>query len=942
MNVTAALGRLLTRLASATALLSITVGIPYGLAAHIGWPLPRAVPRDTAGWQAWLTAGFTDTMAVNLLAIALWLLWAVFTASLLAEAIAGIRGLPMPRLRGLTSVQTLAGWLLSGLTAGVVATATVAPATATLPPLPAVVPAAAAHATPVVLVGYQAAGPAKVRVEQQPPILCAGEHHVLIEDNSYVYVVQRNESLWVIAEKCLDDGNRWPEIWQLNRGRQFEVGGTLRAPRLIQPGWDLRMPADAVPPPATDTAPAKPARPPGTGPVPASPGPATSTAPPMSTPSSSTVEDPDGVVEPAPGMPAASGPASTPSSASPATSAQSDAMRPPGEDRGVGVPGGWVGIGLAAALVAASSIVWLRRRTRYNPIADIDPATDPTLQPLPAVVSRLRRAVREQAPELMAPPPPQPTVRDLAGAERPPLAPIGPSGPQLAGLPDHPRGGLGLTGPGGADAVRAMLVATLSSGGVYDPDARGQVVIPATVLADLLGGTAITDLVGAIPRLRVTAGLDHALTYVEEQIIHRTRAVTDADVTDVAALHDADPHHDPLPPITLIADIPDTAIRARLSTALHLGHPLAISAVIAGQWPRGTTLTVATDGTTTSNEPGQTSKLSVLDADTTLQLLTVIREAHTGEPPSPPPNDPSPEGPGSTSSGDDTSTVETTASPAPPVKPSPPAEPHRTSGKRQSRVRVQVLGRPIIFGADGNPVPGVRRASYELLTYLAVHRQGADIADIEVAMTPDATPRRARDRLSTNVANLRNRLTHATGLDPSAVSETFKPVVNPGGRYYLDPALLDVDWWRVLDAVSRAGATTDRDAQRAALDDAVSNWNGPLYDDSFEWIDGPQHRCRQVGVNIHARLAVLLADTDPGRARTLLDAACDIDPINEEVARLAMNAHAATDDTAAINARLAALTSALQEIDEDVSDDTHRLAHRLLHKSLPPTDGPSD
>ncbi|MFC5927973.1 hypothetical protein, partial [Micromonospora vulcania] len=57
---------------------------------------------------------------------------------------------------------------------------------------------------------------------------------------------------------------------------------------------------------------------------------------------------------------------------------------------------------------------------------------------------------------------------------------------------------------------------------------------------------------------------------------------------------------------------------------------------------------------------------------------------------------------------------------------------------------------------------------------------------------------------------------------------------------------------------------------------------------------------------------------------------------------LAMNAHAATDDTAAINARLAALTSALQEIDEDVSDETHRLARRLLQKSLPHTDGPSD
>ncbi|WBB91473.1 bacterial transcriptional activator domain-containing protein, partial [Verrucosispora sp. WMMC514] len=99
-----------------------------------------------------------------------------------------------------------------------------------------------------------------------------------------------------------------------------------------------------------------------------------------------------------------------------------------------------------------------------------------------------------------------------------------------------------------------------------------------------------------------------------------------------------------------------------------------------------------------------------------------------------------------------------------------------------------------------------------------------------------------------------------------------------------------------------------------------------------------QHTCRQVGVNIHARLAVLVADTDPARARNLLDTACTIDPINEEIARLAMTAHSQTGNTTAVRTRLTALTQALHTIDEEPSEETHRLARRLLHPTSPRTD----
>ena len=76
------------------------------------------------------------------------------------------------------------------------------------------------------------------------------------------------------------------------------------------------------------------------------------------------------------------------------------------------------------------------------------------------MVNRVRRAVREQAPELLQPPAPATlTVADYHAADaahRPDLPPVGPSGLDLAGLGDRvPAGGLGLVGPGAEPAARA-------------------------------------------------------------------------------------------------------------------------------------------------------------------------------------------------------------------------------------------------------------------------------------------------------------------------------------------------------------------------------------------------------------------------------------------------------------------------------------------------------
>ncbi|GAB4086060.1 hypothetical protein GCM10028784_26900 [Myceligenerans cantabricum] len=64
------------------------------------------------------------------------------------------------------------------------------------------------------------------------------------------YVVGRTSSgeveyLHLLAERFLGDGERYPEIFELNEGRVQPDGGALTDPQTVQVGWVLQLPADA-------------------------------------------------------------------------------------------------------------------------------------------------------------------------------------------------------------------------------------------------------------------------------------------------------------------------------------------------------------------------------------------------------------------------------------------------------------------------------------------------------------------------------------------------------------------------------------------------------------------------------------------------------------------------------------------------------------------------
>jgi two-component SAPR family response regulator len=967
----------------------LLVGLPVGLLHVPGRPtLPRQLPGHEQ-YLKFLQQPLTLRTAVAGLVVIGWTVWViVFSAvvrDLVRRAAAVVRRLPRLRLPG--PVQGLSATVLGAVAVSSTAAGTVhvavqsRPAPASTGPGPLVrvgsdagadthasdscgtatmAPVAPSHLVDTLTL---VAAPLPVPRQQALPAL------VRVADQHYTYTVKRGDTLWHIAGAWLGNPLRWPEIYHLNQDR-YDQHGRMRGGDHIEPSWVLRLPDDASPP--ADAIPAAPPAPPPGPTQPSSPATASAPSSPPS-PAQPPTSAPPTVANGQPGnLPAlrATGagtgtgrpaPSTTQASVSPRTtqplSPQASGDTPTSDhgerqrpsNNGIEAPGGWLTAGLGAALLFAAATVWRRRRHRYAPtpittaiLDDPDLATPLAARTL--IRQRLRRAA--PTPDLDEPAPEAgPTVREYVEAERagvevlPELPPIGPTGPELAGLGVVPlTGGLGLDGDGALDAARALLIATLSCGHGGDPDARGRVVIPAATLASLIGVTAV-DL-RPMDRLIVTDTFADAVSYLEEEIIRRSRTIADAQAADVAALRAENAFAAPLPQLLLVAETPEPSWRNRVATALGLGERVDIATVFIGAW--NTTLTVAPDGTTNgSDDHGH--RVAVLDADSTAEAIAMLGEAHTdtnnglasvvstrhvSTPASGQPPDRQPTATEANPDRDEETAIEPAAS----------DRPEMTDEAFADRVQVRVLGHPAVIDATGQPAPKLRAKSVELLVYLAVNRSGASLSDIMEAIWPDATLRRAGERLSTCVANLRGviRAVAATTMNipedtDQQTSRKLEPVINSGGFYRLDPTIVSVDWWTMLDEYGQVAAAPD-DAQRLKhLLAAITDLRGPLAEGTdYDWIDTDRERARRHQIKLLAQAADLLADDDPHASRTLLDQACTLDPLSDELARQAMRAAAATGDADSIRHRLDTLRHALDDADIDLDADTEQLAATLL------------
>jgi DNA-binding SARP family transcriptional activator len=291
-------GDLMRALGATIVLLALLVGMPLALATLIGWPLPHAVPSIDELRETFTGPGFAvpDEAIVKTLAALAWLYWAHLLLCVLVELVAAVRG----RVAGGVPLGGINQEMASRLVAAVLV---LMPGQGAMGAAAAALPLHAGLERPVAVAAPQVPGPGiRTAFEQDQggpaarlggageggawhgPGGAAVGHgpaaerdaalggHAAARQATKSYVVRRGDNLWDIAGAHLPragakaaaggtvecDPFRWKEIYELNKGKRQPGGGRLLDQDLIQPGWVLTMPADAVGLP--DDAP--PARPP--------------------------------------------------------------------------------------------------------------------------------------------------------------------------------------------------------------------------------------------------------------------------------------------------------------------------------------------------------------------------------------------------------------------------------------------------------------------------------------------------------------------------------------------------------------------------------------------------------------------------------------------------------------------------------------------------------
>jgi hypothetical protein len=221
-------------LAAACLLLATVVGLPVALATTIGDPL-HSWPSLTAGQ-------LSDADLMAILGAAFWLAWLSFVipATLEIALTVGARITHRParhiQLPLLASQQNLARHLIAAvllLLPAQSATGAAAPARGAV--------AATIQTT-------QTAWTTPTTTPSEHHTIGDRSH---AHDNERTYVIPDiggMRSYWALAEHYLGDGARWREIWHLNEGRTHTDGTVMDTPRQLHAGWTIRIP------PADDTA----------------------------------------------------------------------------------------------------------------------------------------------------------------------------------------------------------------------------------------------------------------------------------------------------------------------------------------------------------------------------------------------------------------------------------------------------------------------------------------------------------------------------------------------------------------------------------------------------------------------------------------------------------------------------------------------------------------
>ncbi len=209
-------GQVLTGLGALVVLVGVLAGGPVALLAFAGNPLPDNLPTF-AEIGTTLTSRDDGQLFLRALAVVGWFGWATFTFSVVVELLAAAVRRPAPKLPGMHRQQKAAAALVGSVALILVASPAAANAAALTAPQPAV----AAVTSPAVAAS-QVASPAPVAPKAGDPA---------------VYRVAKGDYLGEVADRYLDDFDRYKELARMNR---------LADPDRIRPGQLITLPDGAT------------------------------------------------------------------------------------------------------------------------------------------------------------------------------------------------------------------------------------------------------------------------------------------------------------------------------------------------------------------------------------------------------------------------------------------------------------------------------------------------------------------------------------------------------------------------------------------------------------------------------------------------------------------------------------------------------------------------
>lgn len=908
-----------------TLLVAVVGGVPWFLAESLGIPWPRPVPRSLSEVGPWLAMWRIDRarFVLDLLGIVGWCYWAAFIRQLvvqipgtLADAIAIARDTaPTGRQRRIGPAASLVTVLLAALAVSLAMSRTPAAAKTdfSVPARPAVsvttlaVPTAQTTSTTTV---------------------------------ASTYTVIDCDTLWDIAARHLGDAQRWREIYDLNNTRLQADEQRLSDPNLLLPGWTLTLPQPRAAAEAAPEAQASPS-PQGTDAVPlpiAAPQPGASAGTPPSSRSPSQTAQAINI-------------------SGTATRARETVARPTAHrDRSfVDLPeGGVVGIGLASALAAAIALA--RKRRRIHTTARWPIPLDTPEPVVPETVAAIERAhlatlappalgyfqdgdldLEDDDPYLSGLDKPEPEQADihvsepvtaaskanyqsgLAGPSIPAAyADFTASGSLAFGTVDNreinldlrAHAGLGLTGPGGVNAARALLAGILANGGPLASLDHMRVLIPSPNLTMLLDGKLPT-----LPRLEVVADLDEAIDLLEAEYLDRRRVLSGLGVQDAASVRRFYAEQT-LEPLILVAT-PEPAVSPRLAALLNVGRNVDLHAVLLGRWESGTTVEIDEEGRTSCDDERldgvRAFTLSVSEAEALLARLDPVFIAEDDERPA----------------ASQESITEPVAEPdlennAPSLSAVPTQRPAVTAFPVVPRVVVNVLG-PVTVTIDGREVM-LNNKETSILAFLALHPAGVARDEIIAALwtNPDGTNNGSPETFRSTVYHARTRIRTVTG-------ETKKMyITNRGTHYLLDPAEVGTDLARFTKHLDTANRTRDEAERTSGLEAAVNIYRGQLANGIYaDWlIIDREAESRRFG-DACARLADLTVDNRPEFALHVLERAVADADCNQEFYAKIMKVQARLGRHAELWKTLRLLEVRLAALDDEPDSDLYELAERL-------------